>query len=186
MKMEITPLILIYCYYERNLIFPFQRKLADKKEQVFPDVLCPAHYNVLINLKREKECFVCEKSSRTSRFIFISKENVDIFFKYLKFELNFDTDIDVTVNIFCCPTCYNSLYTFCRSDTGEDAMFQTVQYIHICLHRYTFNDPVSQDNVDLYILQEICEFTTELFMNEKVILLPDLFEKYKKKLEINI
>jgi hypothetical protein len=65
-------------------------------------------------------------------------------------------------------------------------MFQTVQYIHTCLHRYTFNDPVSQDNVDLYILQEICEFTTELFMNEKVILLPDLFEKYKKKLEINI
>jgi hypothetical protein len=101
-------------------------KFADKKEQVFSDVLCHAHYNVLNNLKREKECFVCEKSSRTSRFIFISKENVDIFFKYLKFELHFDTDIDVTVNIFCCPTCYNSLYTFCRSDTGEDTMFQTV------------------------------------------------------------
>ena len=47
-------------------------KFADKKEQVFSDVLCPAHYNVLNNLKREKECFVCEKSSR----------NVDIFFKY--------------------------------------------------------------------------------------------------------
>jgi hypothetical protein len=38
-------------------------KFADKKEQVFSDVLCPAHYNVLNNLKREKECFVCEKSS---------------------------------------------------------------------------------------------------------------------------
>ena len=57
-------------------------KFADKKEQVFSDVLGPAHYNVLNNLKREKECFVCEKSSRTSRFILISKENVDIFFKY--------------------------------------------------------------------------------------------------------
>jgi hypothetical protein len=54
-------------------------KFADKKEQVFSDVLCHAHYNVLNNLKREKECFVCEKSSRTSRFIFILKENVDIF-----------------------------------------------------------------------------------------------------------
>jgi len=161
-------------------------KFADQKEQVFSDVLCHVHYNVLNNLKREKECFVCEKSSRTSRFVFISKENVDIFLKYLKFELNFDADIDVAVNIFCCPACYNSFNTFCRSDTGEEAMFQTFQYINTCLHRYKFKDPVSQDNVDLYTLQEICEFITELFMNEKVILLPDLFEKYKKKLEINI
>jgi hypothetical protein len=53
-------------------------------------------------------------------------------------------------------------------------------------HRCNFYDSVSQDNVDFYSLQEICEFTTELFMNEKVILLPDLFGKYKKKLEINI
>ena len=65
-------------------------------------------------------------------------------------------------------------------------MFQTVQYINTCSHRCNFDDSVSQDNVDLYSLQEICEFTAELFMNEKVILLPDLFEKYKKKLEINI
>ena len=33
-------------------------KFADKKEQVFSDVLCHAHYNVLNTLKREKECFV--------------------------------------------------------------------------------------------------------------------------------
>ena len=33
-------------------------KFADKKEQVFSDVLCHAHYNVLKTLKSEKECFV--------------------------------------------------------------------------------------------------------------------------------
>ena len=108
------------------------------------------------------------------------------FFEYLKLELNFDTDIDVTVNIFCCPTCYNSFNTFVGQIQGEEAMFQTFQYINTCLHRYNFDDSVSQDNVDLYTLQEICEFTTDLFMNEKVILLPNLFAKYKKKLEINI
>jgi hypothetical protein len=65
-------------------------------------------------------------------------------------------------------------------------MFQTFQYINTCSHRYNFDDSVSQDNVELYTLQEICIFAIYLFMNEKVILLPHLFEKYKKKLEINI
>jgi hypothetical protein len=49
-------------------------------------------------------------------------------------------------------------------------MFQTFQYINTCSHRYNFDDSVSQDNVELYTLQEICEFATYLFMNEKVIL----------------
>jgi hypothetical protein len=48
---------------------------------------------------------------------------VDIFFEYLKLELNFDTDNDVTVNIFCRPTCYNSFNTFCRSDTRRGSQF---------------------------------------------------------------
>jgi hypothetical protein len=71
--------------------------------------------------KKEKECFVCDK---TTRCISISKENVDIFLKYLKFELNSYTDIDVSVKRFCCPTCYKSFNSFCRSDTGEEAVFQ--------------------------------------------------------------
>jgi hypothetical protein len=37
-----------------------------------------------VKKKKEKECFVCDK---TTRCISISKENVDIFLKYLKFEL---------------------------------------------------------------------------------------------------
>ena len=91
-----------------------------------------------------------ETSSRTTRYISVLKENVDIFLKPLKFELNFHTDIDVSVKILiCCLTCYKSFNSFCRSDTGEEVMFQSFQYINTCLHRYNFDDSVSQDNVDL-------------------------------------
>ena len=88
---------------------------------------------------------------------------MDTFLKHLKFELNFDTDIDVSVKIFCCPTCYKSFSSFCRSDRGEEVMFQAFQYINTCIHRYNFDYSVSQDNVDLYTLQEISEFIAELF-----------------------
>ena len=42
-------------------------------------------------------------------------------------------------------------------------MFQAFQYINTCLHRYNVDDSVSQDNVDLYTLQEISEFIAGLF-----------------------
>lgn len=86
------------------------------------------------------------------RFILIPKENLKIVLKYLKFELNFDTDIDVTVNIFCCLACYNSFNTFCMSDTVEEAMFQTFQYMNTCLHRYNVDGSVPHDNLDLYTI----------------------------------
>ena len=75
-----------------------------------------------------------ETSSRTTRYISILKENVDIFLKHLKFELNVHIDIDVSVKIFCCLTCYKSFNSFCRSDIGEEVMFQAFQYINTCLH----------------------------------------------------
>ena len=110
-----------------------------------------------------KRNVLSEKSSRTTKYISILKESVDTFLKHLKLELNFYTDIDVLVKIFCCPTCYKSFNSFRRSDRGEEVMFQDFQYINTCLHRYNFNDSVSQDNVDLYTLQEISEFIAELF-----------------------
>ena len=85
-------------------------------------------------------------SSRTTRYISVLKENVDIFLKHLKFGLNLHTDIDVSVKIFCCPTCYKSFNSFYRSDIGEEVMFQTFQYINTCLHWYYCDDSVSQDN----------------------------------------
>jgi hypothetical protein len=108
-------------------------KYAEQNEQLFTDVLCHVHYNVLDNLKKN---VLYETSSRTTRYISVLKENVDIFLKHLKFELNFHTDIDVSVKIFCCLTCYKSFNSFCRSDTGEEVMFQPFQYINTCLHVY--------------------------------------------------
>ena len=64
-------------------------------------------------------------------------------------KINDIPDIDVSVKIFCCLTCYKSFNSFCMSDTGEEVMFQSFQYINTCLHRYNFYDSVSQDNVDL-------------------------------------
>ena len=57
-------------------------KYAEQNEQVFTDVLCHVHYNALHvdNLKKEKECLY-ETSSRTTRYISVLKENVDIFLK---------------------------------------------------------------------------------------------------------
>ena len=68
-----------------------------------------------------------------------------------------------SVDILLYHICYKSFNSFCRSDTGEEVMFQTIQYIHTSLHRYKFDDYDSQDNVDLCTLQEINEFISELF-----------------------
>jgi hypothetical protein len=93
-----------------------------------------------------------ETASRTTRYISVLKENVDIFLKTFKIWVKFsDTDIDVSVKIFCCLTCYKSFNSFCRSDTGEEVMCQSFQYINTCLHRYNFDDSVSYDNVDLWM-----------------------------------
>jgi hypothetical protein len=81
--------------------------------------------------------------------------------------------------MFCCPTCYKCLNSFCKTDTGEKInireterttkngqsriMFQTYQYINTCLDIYMFHDSVSQDNVYLYALQEIVNLLQNYF-----------------------
>jgi hypothetical protein len=60
---------------------------------------------------------------KTTKYISISKENVDIFLKYLKFELNSYTDNDVSLSHML------QELPFCRSDTGEEALFQTFQFV---------------------------------------------------------
>ena len=67
--------------------------------------------------------------------------------------------------MFCCPTCYKCLNSFCKTDTGEKINNQewTIQnyvsnlsvYKYMLRYIYMFHDSVSQDNVYLYALQEI-------------------------------
>ena len=80
---------------ERKFDIAISGKYSEQNEQVLTDLLCRVHYNVLDNLKKEKNVLY-ETSSRTTRYISVLKENVDIFLKHLKFELNFHTDRDVS------------------------------------------------------------------------------------------
>ncbi|CAC5377131.1 unnamed protein product [Mytilus coruscus] len=58
--------------------------------------LCHIHYNTLSNWKREQVCIVCEKISRTKRFICISDCTNDLFLQYLKQELNFEAELNIS------------------------------------------------------------------------------------------
>ncbi|CAC5415923.1 unnamed protein product [Mytilus coruscus] len=62
--------------------------------------LCHIHYNTLSNWKREQVCIVCEKISRTKRFICISDCTNDLFLQYLKQELNFEAELNISEKMF--------------------------------------------------------------------------------------
>jgi hypothetical protein len=46
-------------------------------------------------------------------------------------------------------------------------------------------EQVSTDTLDLYTLQHVVEFVIQAFLDEKVLLLPVVYEKYKSLLSIN-
>ncbi|CAG2219418.1 unnamed protein product [Mytilus edulis] len=152
-------------------------------------ILCHIHYNALSNFKREisqhVECVICEKSS-SKRFISIVKENVDIFTKYLTLELQHDTDVDTKEKIFCCSLCYKNFNAFCRSDAGEDLKYQTSQYMCEQVHKFKFDESVNQENIDLYTFEQIKDIVLESFLKEESLLLPNIYEKFKQYLYINI
>ncbi|CAG2238273.1 unnamed protein product [Mytilus edulis] len=172
---------------ERKFDINFLDKFSDKCN--VNGILCHIHYNALSNFKREisqhVECVICEKSS-SKRFISIVKENVDIFTKYLTLELQHDTDVDTKEKIFCCSLCYKNFNAFCRSDAGEDLKYQTSQYMCEQVYKFKFDESVSQENIDLYTFEQIKDIVLESFLKEESLLLPNIYEKFKQYLYINI
>ncbi|CAC5358619.1 unnamed protein product [Mytilus coruscus] len=166
---------------ERKFDVNFLDKFSDRSN--VNDVLCHIHYNALSNFKREisqhVECVICEKSS-SKRFISIIKENVDIFTKYLRLELQHDTDLDTTAKLYCCSLCYKNFNAFCRSDAGEDLKYQTSQYMCEHVPKFKFDESVSQDNIDLYTFEQINDIVLE------PLLLPNIYEQFKQYLLVNI
>ncbi|CAC5358991.1 unnamed protein product [Mytilus coruscus] len=150
--------------------------------------LCHIHYNTLSNWKREQVCIVCEKISRTKRFICISDCTNDLFLQYLKQELNFEAELNISEKMYCCSYCYNSFNLFCRSEAGEEAKYQTPQYLIECLNKLTCIDPVDvcAYNIDTVTLHHIIEFVVKSFLDDKPLLLPVVYEKYMNLLKTNI
>lgn len=144
------------------------------------------HYNTLSNYKKEMcQCVICEKSSRNKN-ITISDEKYEIFSKYLKSELGFDRETDIREKLLCCLPCYKFFNIYCRSEAGEDARCQMDQYFYECLNKNVLLDPVSIENIDMFTLYQITEYVIHSFLDEKAILMPALYEKYKQKLIHNI
>ncbi|CAC5372948.1 unnamed protein product [Mytilus coruscus] len=172
---------------ERKFDVNFLDKFSDRSN--VNDVLCHIHHNSLSNFKREisqhVECVICKKSS-SKRFISIIKENVDIFTKYLRLELQHDTDLDTTAKLYCCSLCYKNFNAFCRSDAGEDLKYQTSQYMCEHVHKFKFDESVSQDNLDLYTSEQINDIVLESFLKEEPLLLPNIYEQFKQYLLVNI
>ncbi|CAC5366291.1 unnamed protein product [Mytilus coruscus] len=112
----------------------------------------------------------------------------DLFLQYLKQELNFEAELNISEKMYCCSYCYNSFNLFCRSEAGEEAKYQTPQYLIECLNKLTCIDPVDvcADNIDTVTLHHIIEFVVKSFLDDKPLLLPVVYEKYMNLLKTNI
>ena len=153
----------------------------------FSSTLCHKHYNAISNSKTElRQCVVCEKSSRVMRYITLPSDKHAVFSKYLSNELSCNKDLNSFERIDCCHICYNGFNSFCRSDSGEDARFQTDEYLMSCLQANQFTDSVSLENIDIYSFQEVFEFVIQSFLQEQPVIVPHLFEHYKESLDKNI
>ena len=102
--------------------------------------------------------------------------------KYLRSELNIDSDVSSAENLFCCVTCYNSFNLFSRSDT----IYQTSQYLKDSLEQFKSDNLIPKiDTLDIFAFQQILEYVVDCFLNEQVLLLPVVYTKYKEQLLIS-
>ncbi|CAG2223496.1 unnamed protein product [Mytilus edulis] len=140
--------------------------------------LCHSHYNKLnkcINLN-VVQCIVCDKFSgkNTGSFKTVSEDKRELFTRYFNFDMHLE-------NLICCPYCYNNFNSFSRSDAAEDQLSKTTEYLFSCLENFTIIDTekVTTENIDLFSFRSVLESVINSFVEEKALLLPNLFEKYK-------
>ncbi|CAG2213915.1 unnamed protein product [Mytilus edulis] len=142
-------------------------------------------------------CCNCDQEDISKRYVHLihkKSENPgfyctnDLFLQYLKHELNFESELNISEKNYCCSYCYNSFNLFCRSEAGEEAKFQTPQYLSERLNKLTCIDPVDicADNIDTVTLHHVIEFVVKSFLDDKPLLLPVVYEKYMNLLKTNI
>ncbi|CAC5415140.1 unnamed protein product [Mytilus coruscus] len=98
---------------------------------------CHSHYNKLnkcINLT-VVQCIVCDKCSgmNTGSFKTVSEDKRELITRYFNFDMHVE-------NLICCPYCYDNLNAFSRSDSAEDQLSQTTEYLFSCLEKFTVID----------------------------------------------
>ena len=100
-------------------------------------------------------------------------------FKYLKELIKFLSECGSEDKLYCCTYCYNSCNTFSRLESGDETKSQTSQF-HLDILNQN-QEQVSTDTLDLYRLQHVVEFVIQagFFLDERVLLLPVVYEKYK-------
>ncbi|CAC5418641.1 unnamed protein product [Mytilus coruscus] len=140
--------------------------------------LCHSHYNKLnkcINLT-VVQCIVCDKFSgrNTGSFKTVSEDKRELFTRYFNFDMHVE-------NLICCPYCYNNFNAFSRSDAAEDQLSQTTEYLFSCLENFTVIDTekVTTENIDSFSFRSVLESVINSFVEEKALLLPNLYEQYK-------
>ena len=151
-----------------------------------PASMCHTHYNCIYNCKKDpSQCFICDKSSRQKKYTSISEDKRQLFFCYFS-ELMNDSDIVLPDKISCCPNCYWHFNSFCRSEAGEEAVYQTLQYLTDCLSKLPYFETVSVENIDHYTISQITEFVVKSLQDDKTLLVPVVYEKYKDLLIQNV
>ena len=168
----------------------FKHGISEDSEEI-QIAMCHVHYNKLNNVINQKElhqCVIWEKSSHTKRFVTIPSSSHDLFLKYLKNEMNME--FNITENLKCCTYCYNCFNSYCRSEAGENAQFQTTKYLTECFEKYLslneLDKEINIDNVDSYSLQQVVNFVFQNFLADKPVLVPFMYDKYKGFLNGNI
>ena len=110
----------------------------------------------------------------TGSFKTVSEDKRELFTRYFNFDMHLE-------NLICCPYCYNNFNSFSRSDAAEDQLSKTTEYLFSCLENFTIIDTekVTTENIDLFSFRSVLESVINSFVEEKALLLPNLFEKYK-------
>ena len=115
-------------------------------------------------------------------FLKLVEEKRDLFLKFFSFNKNIEND-----RFRCCPYCYNSFNLFSRSDAAEEKLVPTSSCMQDCLTKQLFIEKhkVTGQNVDIYTFQMILRFVVKAFEEERSLLLPEVYDRYKLLLQKN-
>ncbi|CAC5388675.1 unnamed protein product [Mytilus coruscus] len=177
----------------RKCELKFKRIFAGTSEDIQGPSLSKKKCTIEKNISNEKaSCFYISFQNVTRQqitpLLLTQTVQMTCFTVYLKQELNFEAELNISEKMYCCSYCYNSFNLFCRSEAGEEAKYQTPQYLIECLNKLTCIDPVDvcADNIDTVTLHHIIEFVVKSFLDDKPLLLPVVYEKYMNLLKTNI
>ncbi|CAC5419985.1 unnamed protein product [Mytilus coruscus] len=140
--------------------------------------LCHSHYNKLnkcINLT-VVQCIVCDKFSgrNTGSFKTVSEDKRELFTRYFNFDMHVE-------NLICCPYYFTIILM-----PFLDQMLQRTScpkqlntYSVVWKNPIIDTEKVTTENIDSFSFRSVLESVINSFVEEKALLLPNLYEQYK-------